>query len=580
MKLKHLFFNALAVISFAACSSEAEEIKPAEKASTATLQLDMTGQYGTGNSDQTRALSLDGTEYPRFIHEEGVTDWSTHCFIRNEAGDVQFYALVDWNATTDSDGNISLHIKNSTLTLQNSAGSDVTATETLPKAGERWYIAGIAGGGVLDATKSNVNFAYNAALDGNLKSNQARIPLAFGWTPFTIPSNTQRAPRIVVQFKPQGTLLSVYVNNKTNVNQIPLKSLVKVRSNALSQDGLFDYSLAATRTDYTAAPKWTFTSEDATTSTIYQHVSIDANAGANCYVWAMPRPESSKPATGFKTKIGVSAHKVFAADTQNEPTTETTTFVAARSYPRTVDVSAPRMPYEYLTEYNVAPDGQSFVDTHANNVSGYWNWADAVANFSSITINNSDFHLPMNTECRGISPSWNTELSRVRFDNATSEDNVQEAINIDGYTNTYYSDYRGTTSGTAYAIRFRNSSDNSRLTACRWQYTTNSTGGRILKVTYRHLGIAGQATTVEQVATDEYWNTNADNDVVFYFPAAGRYNTDALLIEVGNIGFYWNRASISSDIGGIFYFNGGTSYGGSLEKSYKFAIRLFKSDVF
>ncbi len=589
MKLKHLFFNALAVISFAACSSEAEEIKPADKSTTATLQLDMTGQYGSGNSDQTRALSLDGTEYPRFIHEEGVTDWSTHCFIRNEAGTVQFYALVDWNATTDSDGNISLHIKNSTLTLQNSAGSDVTATETLPKAGERWYIAGIAGGGVLDATKSNVDFAYSYDLDKLLLNNQARIPLSFGWTRFTVPSNSERAPRIVVQFQPQGTLLSVNVNNKTNVNNEALEAtFIKVRSNALSQDGVFDYSLTASRADYTAAPKWTFTSDEATTSDIYQTIEgMASNASFNQYVWAMPRPESAKPSGGFSTRIGLVSYKVYEAGTTNTPVARTTSYKAGLSYSTSIDVNRPFLPYEYFTTHNVATDGVSFTSSQANDASGLWNWADAVDKFKAITIDGRDYRLPVVNEMRSIFPQ--VSLTNLNFSSESTVENITENIRLDAMTKGTLSSYKSSGSNIIYALRYREKVigteteyKNHRLTAVRYEYTDNSNGGKMLRTTFRHLGTAGAATTLARVADETYWQSNTENDVVLEFPASRRLDASGQVMNTGS-GWYWTRSERSTgsvqawvslfQAGGVF----GLQYS---DKTPQCAVRLYKSDIF
>ncbi len=566
MKLKHLFFNALAVMAFAACSSEAEEIKPADKASTATLQLDMTGQYGTGNSDQTRALSLDGTEYPRFIHEEGVTNWSTHCFIRNEAGDVQFYALVDWNATTDSDGNISLHIKNSTLTLQNSAGSDVTATETLPKAGERWYIAGIAGGGVLDATKSNVNFAYVHAVDNPLSSHQTRIPLAFGWTRFTVPSNTERAPQISVQFQPQGTLLSVPVENPIDGGRIRLR----VISNAISAEGIFDYGLTADRTTYASAPKWTFEQATATVRTILR----SADSGKNCYVWGMPRTEAEKPASGFRTYIGVAT---LVALTPNKITR---TFTAGNTYAMPeVNTNNFRVmfPHEQLTQYNVAPDAQSFATTQANDAGGFWTWADAADKFKAIEIDGADYYLPYSNEILSIIPSYAGQ--RVRFAGNSSADDYAENSHLAGTWPAYTSDYRGITPGINYALRWK-SIGNEYLTAVRYEYTDNPDGeGKVLKITFRPLGVSGAATTITQVADETYWQSNTDADATFYFPASGHYTPDDVLTGANTIGQYWSatEASVTQNTAYMMNFNNNYASGqGAFLKTNKFSVRLFK----
>ncbi len=534
MKLKHLFFNALAVMTFAACSSEAEEIKPADKSTTATLQLDMTGQYGGGSSDQTRALSLDGTEYPRFIHEEGVTDWSTHCFIRNEAGDVQFYALVDWNATTDSDGNISLHIKNSTLTLQNSAGSDVTATETLPKAGERWYIAGIAGGGVLDETKSNVNFAYNETLDTDLKPNQARIPLAFGWTRFTIPSNTERAPQIVVQFKPQGTLLSVYVNNRTNQGQSTINSLLKITTNALSQNGVFDYSTATTREEYPTNPKWVYTNSEATPEVIGRKVILPKDTGANCYVWAMPR--TTAPTEGFSTSVGLAGYQIFADGTSNKPAALATAFQPNLAYPISpIDVIRAYVPLEYVAEYDVM-DENSFATDHTNRNAGYFNWSDTYTKFLNKTIDGKKYHLPTFNEWKAAlcTPKFDGESS-LFFKTAREFNNMPENTTIDGYTLNTFADFVSTGNNICYALRYK-SDDNQFLCAYRYEMQGDFVNGSLnsqLVVKARHLG-ASFTGDVATITNEDFWTDSQVTYVTRTFPFHGfRRNTDLNYVRSG-----------------------------------------------
>ncbi len=519
MKLKHLFFNAVAVMAFAACSSEAEEIKPAEKNSTATLQLEMTGQYGSGNTDQTRALTFDGGDYPIFTHQEGTTNWQTHCFIRNEAGTAQFYALVDWNATTNDDGSISLHIKNSTLTLQNSAGSDVTATATLPKAGERWYIAGIAGGGVLDDTKSNVSFAYNQALDAKLTANQARVPLAFGWTRFTIPSNTERAPRIVVQFQPQGTLLGVYVNNRTNRGKAVVTSQLKVRTNALSQSGVFDYALTATRAEYASAPKWTFANEQATTETIVRDINVPQDAGANCYIWAMPR--TTAPTEGFSTKTYVGRYKTFAEGTTDELPVKTEAFAAAKSYHTGLDIDRPRMPLEYWTERNVNQDGTGFVTSDANNDAqmGYFSHSDATARFANITIDGQSYSLPAAYTARSLF-HFNTALHLDTYSSlpATALNQEEWGVSVGGLRHgTLQADYYITSFTEFYGIRLKGG-NNDMTVAYRYQILGSGTE-TYLKVTNRYLGPSD--LTINDIANSSYWESNTADDIVRVFPYAG-----------------------------------------------------------
>ncbi len=569
MKLKHLFFNALAVMAFAACSSEAEEIKPADKASTATLQLDMTGQYGTGNSDQTRALSLDGTEYPRFIHEEGVTNWSTHCFIRNEAGDVQFYALVDWNATTDSDGNISLHIKNSTLTLQNSAGSDVTATETLPKAGERWYIAGIAGGGVLNETKSNVSFAYNATLDGNLKSNQARIPLAFGWTRFTIPSNTERAPRIVVQFKPQGTLLHVYVNNKTNASITP-QGTIKFKSTAIERNGVFDFSDLSAEVKAGGGINWVKNS-DATGETTC-HFLIRKDATSSFLVWGMPTGESS-PSSDI-----VSEYYRFKDEDADVLTPRTTVYEAGKAYLLYYDVYRPKMHLEYFAEHNVAADGESFNTTDAAENTLFASFETATTAFAAKTIGGKTYHLPSNREIAALAAGSRINLTTATADQAVGYD--AHVARSGGTAHAHTALYRNVGGGVSYSIRlggYANNIGDIMLTAFRYRLAEKN-GVQGIEITCRYVGAdfmadelqvikdnGGTSSDLEKalldkVSVDEFWAANTLDDMATrFFPLTGYKNTTGTLVQTNRIYHWANFVNPSNADQGLFFAYNGTN---------------------
>ncbi len=557
MKLKHLFFNALAVMAFAACSSEAEEIKPAEKSETATVEIDLEGEYNNG---QTRALTFDGTEYPLFTHETGVTDWKTHCFIRNEAGTVQFYALVDWTASVNSStGAITLKIKDSKLTLQGSGGSNPATTATLPKAGERWYIAGIAGGGVLEANNTKVNFAYNQSLDASLAANQLRVPIAFGWTPFTIAKPvSERAPRIVVQFKPQGTLLSVHVDNTKNRGKDALSTQVKVRSNALSQSGLFDYSTAAARAIYTAAPKWDFTNVSATTETFVRDVNIDFGAKKIYYLWAMPR--TSAPTEGFKTETYVAHYKSFAEGTNTVPVAKTTTFAKGNTYYTGLDIDRPKIALEYVAGYLTSSGGVT-TSNKADDI-GYF----LLSEIPSLTVPNG---YQINDNAYWRAAFIDGSRGKLTFKNLTSDDLVDKST-IEWVMNPstptlrwFTSTYKTPGNGIAYALRLGKSStpdesaehakDNRALTAYRYETKGDFTIGSensYLEVKAYYLGEGFQGS-IETIANEDYWLNLSQSEVITQkIYATGYRLADGTLKRYGTIGALYSSTVYNFTDGG------------------------------
>ncbi len=595
MKLKHLFFNALAVMAFAACSSEAEEIKPSEKAETATIEIDLEGEYNNG---QTRALTFDGTEYPLFTHETGVTDWKTHCFIRNEAGTVQFYALVDWTASVNSStGAITLKIKDSKLTLQGSGGSNPATTATLPKAGERWYIAGIAGGGVLEANNTKVNFAYNQSLDASLAANQLRVPIAFGWTPFTIAKPvSERAPRIVVQFKPQGTLLSVHVDNTKNRGKNALSTQVKVRSNALSQSGLFDYSTAAARATYTAAPKWDFTNASATTETFVRDVNINFGAKKIYYLWAMPR--TSAPTEGFKTETYVAHYKSFAEGTNTEPAAKTITFAKGNTYYTGLDIDRPKMALEYVAEYNMNSNGTFSTQKYTYEDTGLFTWQEAVDRFSNVDINGIGYHLPTATELRAIfggdpnlvvDDQFGTYRSPILLDRTGESLSVSDQVRIGGKTLYYNFDYKTPTPRNCYGLRFKKSTTHLTQTTpnnymqCAYRYQSVGTfvpgTNNYWVVTARYLG-DDFTGSVDDIATDEYWNNNNQDDVVRIFNAPGAIGSSGENNSVGRYVSFWSSTAVPSNTelayhGYFVHYHAHLHY---VNKNERTSVRLFQND--
>lgn len=357
---------ALGTIVFLSCGSENEYEMPVQKEQTATLKLEIAGEFPSDKTtDQTRALSFNtALNIPRFINEDGVTSWKTHCFLRKAGTTTQVYALVDWTATTAADGSITLNTKTSELTLLSSGSSTVTT----PQEGETWYIAGIAGDGNLNSDRTQVDFKYDATKDDALEAHQARVPLSFGWTPFVVAAASgERVPKITVTFRPQGSLLKVTVNNTTAVNsgQFGVSGPINVTTNALTTDGAFDYTPTSTTVVEGANPSFSFASETAVEEVITRSVSVDANASKAYVLWGYPRPSDHLTSGSFSTVTTIPPYITYNSTAKTAAVTRTRAYANAIGYPTTVYVERPVMALEYVADYNMASN-TAFATTHSN----------------------------------------------------------------------------------------------------------------------------------------------------------------------------------------------------------------------
>ncbi len=571
MKLKHLFFNALAVMVFAACSSEAEEIKPADKTQetpVVTINLEMSGdfQLPTVQYDGTRALTLDLDEdYPPFTNEEGVTDWKTHCFLRNADGTAQFYALVDWNATTNNDGSITLNIKESALNLLPSGDliglSESELAAKAPKAGERWYIAGMTGGGVLDDTRTKVDFTVDefARPAEVLPANALRIPLAFAWTPFTVSKKMgERAPRISVQFQPKGSLIHVRVSPSPSI-QLPDGGTtfnVSCVSNSFDCSGHFDYALS---TAGLSEPKWTWNeaynwSGNSALMSRLKGQRITSGETKSLIYWGMNRPLAEIPEGKVRTEILLMSHQGNVLGSTDVAQKRSRVFENGMSYVYFFELGRPKMSLENLAESNVADNGGTltFVSSPTSTSgSTFYTFEQAVNTFDPamrVHIDGYRYKLPQVSFWRSILPE-NTFGYNVLSDRSNLQDGDSQ---YGGHQSVSYalhgtqSDFTVKSTGLAYGLRFKGGPSNNYFrTAYRYQVVSDVSGQEHIKITSRYLGanFSGSITTIaDDVA---FWNVNNSEDVTRYFPLTGFYANDAdALQDKGSKGGLWANMNI------------------------------------
>ncbi len=582
---KQWMLPALGIAVFFSCGSDENGYEtPAVKEQTATLQLEISGEFPT--ADQTRALSFDtDLNIPRFINEDGITSWKTHCFLRKKGTTTQVYALVDWTATTAADGSITLNTKTSELTLLSSGSSTVTT----PQAGETWYIAGIAGDGTLNADRTQVDFKYSSTKDVALEPHQVRVPLAFGWTPFVVAkASGERAPKITVTFRPQGSLLKVTVNNATNQGDAAVNSSIKIQTNALSTDGVFDYSTSvASVTD--TAPVWKFTSDVATTTTLSRTISVSKGAEEVYVMWAYPRPESAKPSAGFSTETYINRFKTYEKGTTTTLPVRTKMFKSGIGYPMALDIDRPRMPLEYVAEYNVAEDGVSLLQTHSaygnDQLSNaeYFTREQAVSKFTNITIEGTAYHLPTAREMAGIAPYRGVLALSPTSSYPADYETSGEYLQIEGETlGTFTNNLRASDFNTIYGLRFVNDTKD-MVMAYRYQFVRIA-GNEFnhCLVTSRYIGT--KSVTLDDISKASYWTSNATDDCSRVFPMTGYLSEAAVMTSQLELGDYWTSSILD---GSQYYYlqlmnKEGTRWVATTRStipSYGFAVRLFKDKM-
>ncbi len=566
MKLKHLFFSTLAAMALAACSSEAEEIKPAEKSQetpVATIDVEMSGALTT---DGVRALALDFDEdYPPFIHTDNVS-WLTHCFIRNEEADAQFYAEIDWIPTTNADGSITLKIKNSSLQLLPTGDliglTDSELAAKAPKAGETWYIAGMAGGGVLNDSRTDISFDYNASLDATLPAGHTRLPLQFDWKPFTVSKKSgERAPQIAVQFKPRGSLIHIRLNNKTNPQTTDATVVVSMTTNATTPNISISYALAG-KDNLTADPitGWSRPSTAEINSTLitesqgiyFSHEystrtrSIVLNSTTNkgsVFLWGFYAKESAED---FITSIYSTTHLLYNAGTKQTPTNITRTFEDGKAYVYHLDVARPLTPIERVAESNLAEGKAAFVSSTTSTSGSHFFTKDEM--FNDLTTSRSTksgqlnigprrYTVPNSRLMYGVFTNYsNFKLNTVGiYKNIVEDTRFSTYLDLGGKGTT--SDYNIVNSQYAYALRFKGGLGNDYQTAYRYQLITNQSGHERIEVTTRYLGPSFTGT-IEEISNETFWSSNTENDATRLFPFTGYYEND-VLTQIGSEARAW-----------------------------------------
>lgn len=227
------------------------------------------------------------------------------------------------------------------------------------------------------------------------------------------------------------------------------------------------------------------------------------------------------------------------------------------------------LPLEYVTEYNMNPEGSGFVTTHATDGSGLFSFKDAVAKFKDITISGKKYHLPSKEEWLAIVPEY-ARRDYVNFAMDVIYDNISETVVVGGKTITSSNDYRGNVNGIAYALRYKGTEFFSA-----WKYEFKKIDNHpVLSITARPVG---SSVTINDIMKPIFWETDASMNVVRIFPACG-FSFMGELESVGSYGYYWSSSDDGSGYAWAMNYRDSFADVYSENANKGTAIRLFYSD--
>ncbi len=278
-------------------------------------------------------------------------------------------------------------------------------------------------------------------------------------------------------------------------------------------------------------------------------------------------------AEGVVTAIAKGEVKITATSKRGNVKGEATIVVQAPG-----EDSHPKLPIEYVAEYNMDEAGTGFVASHANNASGYFDWDRAMRLFDkskNFKINGQKYYLPSMYEWAAVIPFRN-----VYFIPREDVLDTNETFEFQGTTKNLKGDYRFPGDGVAYAIRFKGDGDQLR-SAYRFEYKDNPTGtGKALVITARYLGATNTQVTIDDISKPEYWSADADKNIIRVFPCAGYKDFETNGILTVNVwGNYWSSTQHDSEMARRVLFGPGdaTSNEGARKINGR-SIRLFKGE--
>ncbi|MDO4707308.1 MAG: hypothetical protein Q4A61_02640 [Porphyromonadaceae bacterium] len=468
------------------------------QSSEGTFELRLTAEV---SEDAMRALTFDGVGDLSETPKIGPTsDFTTHAFFRKKGSNQVGYAKINWQVE-GTPGNLKLKLPQTNITLQNM--DDQTIDE-----GEEWYVAGIAGGGVLNPTKDGVSFEP----DLNSAPETLRAPIAFPWT------RIHKNKMINVTFNPKGVLLRAVVANHVGKRLASID--FDITSNELDYMGQFDFSVASnplSRIEDNAEALWKFNTGSfgvpQTAKLKFRVKDFEPEAKKHVMVWGMSRQISGGqnltvvPSTA-KTVEVLRAGRVY-------PFVTKTPMRNTQAYTIEVDLDVLGLEALFATRHiNEAGDGFA---TNDYTEAGFFNWQEAQQLMTSNVPAFAGYHIPSRYELVSLVPAFENE-NNPRWDESSTIVRARELVQWGSAKFASTGSYKCTNDNVIYGLRFQSGvtnnpdeamfpslTNNRRRTAFR--YTRQTTGQEpSLIIEMVRLGDDHTVPNIEAIANDGWWN--------------------------------------------------------------------------
>lgn len=228
----------------------------------------------------------------------------------------------------------------------------------------------------------------------------------------------------------------------------------------------------------------------------------------------------------------------------------------------------PKLPLEYVAEYNLNEEGNNFVSTQATDVSGYFTYQEAIEKANKVTIAGANYHLPTQAEWMSIIPLDKSPVDYINFAVAYDQKDISETVSVAGKEVTSTNDYHAAGDGIVYALRYKGTE---LVSAWRYELVPND-GHRVLKITARPLATP-LTITVEDIAKDSFWT--GEKEVVRQFPASGMVTSSGSVVFRGSEGYFWSATDNGTFYAWGMFFGDSSSDVGRYMSKLKNSVRLF-----
>lgn len=230
-------------------------------------------------------------------------------------------------------------------------------------------------------------------------------------------------------------------------------------------------------------------------------------------------------------------------------------------------------PLSLYAEYHVSNTPGVFATSHNKEDCGFYNWESAQ------TACPAGWHLPNENELSITSDCWDRNAEIVQhclFNGKSNFSNIPEKALINGEVREFTADYFSDTKNVCYAIKFKDEKGD-YLSAYRWTDLSNENPFEV-----RARFINDPTLTVEDIANDDFWNKNNEDDIVRKFPGVGYKYANGNSSGENMLSYCWSSkdeapSSSGSAKGLLLYFlKGNYVYTGAFAASFQCSVRCIK----